>query len=118
MANKRAETLEMRMRLETREVKSMHLGVTLPGFTQWAFPYILINDGETNWAASHDIEELVGVCHTDELQEFERRPVQFVITKPLQNAQTYPHPPPAPGQLPTTLCPCLCGKMAIGTWIL
>ena len=43
-----------------------------------------------------------------------KRPVQFLITKPLQKTQTYP--PPPHGQLPTALCLCMYGKMPIGTW--
>ena len=101
MANKRVGTLEMRLRLETREVEPIHLGVTLPDFTQWALPYILIKDEDTNWAVWHEIDELERVCHTDDLPDHAKRPVQFVITKPLQKAQTYP---PPPGQLPTALC--------------
>ena len=42
MANKRVGTLEMRLRLETGEVEPIHLRVTLPDFTEWALPYILI----------------------------------------------------------------------------
>ena len=94
MANKRVGTYEMRMRLETGEVEPMHLGVTLSDFTEWAFPYILIMDEDTNWATWHEIEGCERVCHTDELEAFEKRSVHFLITKPLQKAQTYPAPPP------------------------
>ena len=48
MANKRVGTLEMRLRLESGEVEPIHLGVTLPDFTEWALPYILIKDEDTN----------------------------------------------------------------------
>ena len=65
MANKRVGTLEMRLRLETGEVEPIHLGVTLPDFTEWALPYILIKDEDTDWAGWHDIEGLERVCHTD-----------------------------------------------------
>ena len=64
MANKRVGTLEMRLRLETGEVEPTHLGVTLPDFTKWALPYILIKDEDTNWAWWHVIEGLERVCHT------------------------------------------------------
>ena len=106
MANKRAVTLEMRMRLETGEVKPLHLGVTLPEFTEWALPYILIKDEDTSWAAWLDIEGVERVCHTDELQDFERRPVQLLITKPLNNGQTYP-PPPRVSCLPHCVPACV-----------
>ena len=108
MANKRADTLELRLRIETWDVKAMHLGVTLPD------SYILIKDEDTNWAGWHDIEGSVRVCHTDQLQEWEKRLVQFLITKPLKNAQ----PPPPPSQLPTALWPCVCGTMPTSTWTL
>ena len=92
MANKRVGTLEMRMRLESGKVEPIHLRVTLPDFMEWALPYILIKDEDTNWGAWHEIEGVQRVCHTHELQDFEKRLVQFLITKPLQKAQTYPRP--------------------------
>ena len=93
MANKRVGTWEMRLRLETGEVEPIQLGVTLPDFAEWALPYILIKDEDTNWAGWHDNEGLERVCHTDELPDHAKRPVQLLITKPLQKAQTYPRPP-------------------------
>ena len=93
MANKRVGTLEMRLRLETREVEPIHLGVTLPDVTEWALRCILIKDDDTNWAAWHEIDGLERVCHTDDLPDSTKRLVQFVITKPLQKAQTYPSVP-------------------------
>ena len=87
--------------------------MTLPHFTEWAPPYILIKDEDTNWAGWHEIEGLERVCHTKDLPDDAKRPVQFLITKPLQKAQTYA---PPPGQLPTALRFCLCGKMPTGTW--
>ena len=93
MANKRVGTLEMRLRLETGEVEPKHLGVTLPDFTEWALPYILIRDEDTSWAGWHDIEGLERVCHTQDLADHEQRPVQFLLTKPFRDAQTYPNPP-------------------------
>ena len=116
MANKWADTLEMLLRIETGDVKLVHLGVTLPDFTEWALPYSLIKDEDTNWLRWHDIGGLVRVCHTNKLQHWEKRPVQFLITKPLQNAQTYPTPPP--GKQPTVLWPCVCGRMPTSTWML
>ena len=114
MANTRVWTLEMRLRLETGEVEPIHLGVTLPDFTEWALPYILIKDEDIDWAAWHDIEGLERVCHKDEMRDHAKRLVQFLITKPLQKSQTYPCAPL--GQLPTALCPCLCGKMPTVSW--
>ena len=116
MANKRVGTLEMRLRLESGEVEPIHLGVTLADFTEWALPYILIREGDTDWAGWRDIEGLERVCHTQDLTDHEERPVQLLLTKPFRNAQTYPNPPPPPGQLPTALCLCLCGRMPTGTW--
>ena len=94
MANKRVGTLEMRVRLEAGEVEPKHLGVTLPYFTEWALPYILIRDEDTDWAGWHDIDGLERVCHTQDLADHEQRPVQFLLTKPFRDAQTYPDPPP------------------------
>ena len=113
MANKRVGTLEMRLRLETGEVEPKHLGVTLPDFTEWALPYILIRDADTAWAGLHDIEGLERVCHTQDLVGHEQRPGHFLLTKPFRNAKPIPTPP---GQLPTALCLCLCGRMPTGTW--
>ena len=93
MANKRVGTLEMRLRLQPGEVEPKHFGVTLPDFTEWALPYILIRDEDTAWAGWHDIEGLERVCHTQDLADHEQRPVQFLLTKPFRNAQTYPNPP-------------------------
>ena len=89
MANKRVGTLEMRLRLETGEVEPIDLGVTLPDFTEWVLPYILIKDEDTDRAGWHDVEGLERVCHTDDLPDHAKGPIQFLITKPLQKAQTY-----------------------------
>ena len=75
MANKRVGTLEMRPRLETGEVEPIHLGVTLPEFTKWALPYILIKDEDTNLAGWNDVEGLERVCHRDDLPDHAKRPV-------------------------------------------
>ena len=96
MANKRVGTLEMRLRLQSGEVEPIHLGVTLPDFTEWALPYILIRDEDTDWAGWHDIKGLERVCHTQDLADDEQRLVQFLLTKPFRNAQTYCTPPPPP----------------------
>ena len=93
MANKRVGRLEMRLRLETGEVEPIHLGVTLPDFTEWALPYILIKDDDKNWAAWHEIDGLERVCHTDELPDFTKRPPQLLITKHPRKAQTNPNSP-------------------------
>ena len=92
IANKRVGTLEMRVRLEAGDVKPKHLGVTLPDFTEWALPYILLRDEDTGWAGWHDIEGLERVCHTQDLADHEQRPVQFLLTKPFCEAQTYSPP--------------------------
>ena len=113
VANNRVGTLEMRLCLQSGEVEPKHLGVTLPDFTEWALPYILIRDEDTHWAGWHDNEGLERVCHTQDLADHEQRPVQFLLTKPFRNAQTYPNPP---RQLPTALCLCLSGRMPTGTW--
>ena len=97
MANKRVGTLEMRVRLEVGDVEPKHLGVTLPDFTEWALPYILIRDEDTDWAGWHDIDGLERVCHTQDLADHEQRPVQFLVTKPFRDAQTYPDPPRSSG---------------------
>ena len=97
MANKRVGTLEMRVRLEVGDVEPNHLGVTLPDFTEWALPYILLRDEDTGWAGWHDIEGLERVCHTQDLADHEQRPVQFLLTKPFREAQTYSQPPRSSG---------------------
>ena len=58
MANKRVGTLEMLRRLQSGEVELIHLGVTLPDFTEWALPYTLIKDEDTHWAGWHEVEGL------------------------------------------------------------
>ena len=108
MANKRVGTLEMRLRLETGEVEPKHLGVTLPDFTEWALPHILIRDEDTAWAGWHEIEGLERVCHTQDLADHEQRPVQFLLTKPFRDAQTHAHPPPV-SCLPHCVSACVAG---------
>ena len=108
MANKRVGTLEMRVRLEAGDVEPKHLGVTLPDFTEWALPYILIRDEDTDWAGWHDIDGLERVCHTQDLADHEQRPVQFLVTKPFRDAQTYPNPPPVIW-LPHCVSACVAG---------
>ena len=93
MANKRVGTLEMQLRVQSGEVEPIHLGVTLPDFTEWALPYILIKDEDTDRAGWHEIEGLERVCHKQESPEHAQRPVQLLLTKRLQKAQTYPNPP-------------------------
>ena len=97
MANKRVGTLEMRVRLEAGDVKPKHLGLTLTDFTEWALPYILLRDEDTGWVGWHGIEGLERVCHTDELADHEQRPVQFLLSKPFCEAQTYSQPPRSSG---------------------
>ena len=111
MANKRVGTLERRLRLETGEVEPIHLGVTLPDFTMWALPYILSKDEDTNWASWHDVEGLERVCHTDDLPDHAKRFVWFLITKPLQKAQTYPTPPPPVSCLPQCVPACVARSL-------
>ena len=108
MANKRVGTLEMRVRLEAGGVEPKHLGVTLPDFTEWALPYILIRDEDTSWAGWHDIDGLERVCHTQDLADHEQRPVQLLLTKPFRDAQTYSHPPPVIW-LPHCVSACVAG---------
>ena len=93
MCNRRSSTLEMQLRISKGDVTPLHLGASLQNFTKWALPYILLKDEKTNWAAWHDIERLERVCHTDDLEEWEKRPVQFLFNKPPQHAQIYANPP-------------------------
>ena len=65
----------MRLRLQSGEVEPIQLGVTLPDFTEWALPYILIKDEDTDWAMWHGIEGLERVCHTQESPDHVQRPV-------------------------------------------
>ena len=83
----------MQLRISTGEVTPLHLGASLQNFTEWALPYILLKDEETNWAAWHDIEGLERVCNTDDLEDWEKRHVQFLFNKSPQHAQTYAQPP-------------------------
>ena len=75
MCNRRSNALDMRLRISTGDVTPLHLGVTFPVFTEWALPYIIIKDEDTKWAGWHDIEGLERVCHTDKLEEWEKRHV-------------------------------------------
>ena len=93
MCNRRSITLEMQLQISTRNVTPLHLGVTLPDFTEWALPYILIKDEDTKGESWRDIEGLERVCHTNQLEEWEKRPVQFSFHKPLQHAQMYVQAP-------------------------
>ena len=48
MCNRRSSTLEMHLRILTGDVPPFNLGVPLPDFTEWALPYILLKDEDTN----------------------------------------------------------------------
>ena len=93
MCHKRADTLEMQLGILTGDVTLLHIGVTLPDFTEWALPYILIKDEDTNWAGWHNIEGLERVCHTDHVEKWAKMLVQFLINKPLEHTQSYAQPP-------------------------
>ena len=67
-------------------VTPIPLGVTLPDFTEWALPYVLVeDDGQVvgDWGG------LERVAHTTCLQPWEVRLVQHLVAKPLQPKQKY-----------------------------
>ena len=94
MANKRVGTLEMRLRLQSGEVEPIHLEVTLPDFTEWALPYILIKDEDTNWAGWHDIERLEK-CATHRIWWTTSKGLcSFCSPSPSKRSKPIPTPPP------------------------
>ena len=62
-----------------------HLGVSLPDFTEWALPCVLL-EGEQDIA---DLGRLEKVAHTWDLELWEDRIVQHLAYEPLQQHQKY-----------------------------
>ena len=93
MCNKRSEKLLMQMRVRDGDVVPLHLGVTFPDFTDWALPYVLLQDTAVcgYWEEIPGLEELV---HTSALEQWEKKLVQFLAQKPLAKEQGYLSPPP------------------------
>ena len=58
----------------------------LPDFTEWALPYVLVEDGGQD---SRDWGGLVRVTHTSKLDLWEQRLVQHLVGKPLNHKQKY-----------------------------
>ena len=72
--------------LQGNIVTPMPLGVTLPDFTEWALPFLLVEDD------GQDVGNpcgLVKVGHTREVAQWEGRPVQQLMHKLLQMKQLY-----------------------------
>ena len=67
-------------------VTPIPLGATLPDFTEWALPYLFVED------AGQDVGDLGGlekVAGTTRLQPWEVRLVQHLVAKPLQGKPKY-----------------------------
>ena len=62
------------------------LGVILPDFTEWALPYVLVED---DGQFVGDERGLVRVTHTTNLELWEQRLLQHLAGKPLFHKQKY-----------------------------
>ena len=82
----------MRMRVQQNDVTPHHLGVTLPDFTQWALPYVLL-EGDS---VDEELSGLERVTHAAQLSPDARVMVQKLIHKPLGKAQSYEENDTAP----------------------
>ena len=87
MANTRKDEVSVRVKYPLGNiVKPRLLGVILPDFTEWALPYVLVED---NGHDSGDWGGLVRVTHTTKLDPWEQRLVQDLMGKPLFHKQKY-----------------------------
>ena len=67
-------------------MKPYLLGVILPEFTEWALPYVLVED---DGQFVGDERGLVRVTHTTNLEPWEQRLLQHLAGKPLFHKQKY-----------------------------
>ena len=87
MANTRKDEVSVRVKGALGNiVKPRLLGVILRIFTEWALPYVRVED---NGQDSGDWGGLVRVTYTSKLDLWERRIVQHLVGKPLYHKQKY-----------------------------
>ena len=87
MANTRNDEVSVRVKdAQGNIVKPRLLGVILPDFTEWALPYILVEDDGQD---SGDLGGLVRVTRISKLDVWEQRLVQHLVGKPLYHKQKY-----------------------------
>ena len=92
MANTRKDEVSVSLRdARGNIVKPRLLGVILPDFTEWALPYVLVEDDGQEDRGQGDWGGLVRVTRTSKLDVWEQRLVQHLVGKPLFYKQKYSH---------------------------
>ena len=87
MANTRKDEVVVRVNDPLGKIaKARLLGVILPDFTEWALPYVLV---EEDGQVVGDWEGLVKVTHTTNPDPWEQRLIQHLAGKPLFHKQKY-----------------------------
>ena len=87
MANTRKDDVAVHVSDPLGNVVKPHLlGVILPDFTEWALPYV---DVEDDGQFMGDCRGLVRVTHTTNLEQWEQRLLQHLAGKPLFHKQKY-----------------------------
>jgi hypothetical protein len=90
MANNRKDEVSVSLRdARGNIVKPRLLGVILPDFTEWALPYVLVEDDGQGDRGEGDWGGLVRVTHTSKLDVWEQRLVQHLVGRPLFYKQKY-----------------------------
>ena len=90
MANNRKDEVSVSLRDARGDiVKPRLLGVILPDFTEWALPYVLVEDDGQGDKGEGDWGGLVRVTHTSKLDVWEQRLVQHLVGRPLFYKQKY-----------------------------
>ena len=90
MANNRKDEVSVSLRdARGNIVKPRLLGVILPDFTDWALPYVLVEDDGQGDRGEGDWGGLVRVTHTSKLDVWEQRLVQHLVGRPLFYKQKY-----------------------------
>ena len=84
MANTRKDEVSVSVRDARGNIVKPRLpGVILPDFTEWARPYVLVEDDGQEDRGQGDWGGLVRVTHTSKLDPWEQRLVQHLVGKPL-----------------------------------
>ena len=90
MANTRKDEVSVSVRdAQGNIVQPRLLGVILPAFTEWALPYVLVEDDGQEDRGQGDWGGLVRVTHTSKLDLWEQRLVLHLVGKPLFYQQNY-----------------------------
>ena len=90
MANTRKDEVSVSVRdARWNIVKPRLMGVILRDFTEWALPYVLVEDDGQENGGQGDWEGLVRVTHTSKLDLWEQRLVHHLVGKPLFYKQKY-----------------------------